>query len=378
MTMQFYPALMNTLNDGVNGNAIPENISHAQGYVAQALENIAGLSTDWIFDDAIPELVMPTVDWEELDPGSMISYFNTIYDKFMYPAINTTIDIEDVPELDIVDVPYTYDAEPLNTMATQIKSDLAASAFGAVSADHTGLDTRAAGRAAMISGAMPDGMASVFGMPLPVAATSAVADAYARAGRSPIVSRDTDIAYAESWQAGKKTTVAVGLEVNRAIYHEFAIKVEAVLMVFNAKIDGYLKRIDAKAAVIGYEYEHYIARTKAYSAMVDAMERVTGLAERGLDTSMDVYRRRIQIAVSQVKETITKLMGIAEVHVGAGDAVFKANQGVAAGALSVMNVQASVSSEASETKSNSSGASATEALSISENTSVEDNYTYEE
>lgn len=378
MAMQYYPALRNTLNDGVSGNAISDNITHAQGYVAQALENIAGLSTDWIFDDAIPDLVMPTIDWEELDPGGMISYFNTIYDKFMYPAINTTIDIEDVPELNVVDVPYTYDAEPLSTMATQIKADLAASAFGPVSADHTGLDARAVARAAMISGAMPDGMASVFGMPLPAAVTSAVSDAYARTGRSPVVSRDTDISYDAAWQAGKKMTVAVGLEVNRAIYHEFAIKIEAVLLVFNAKIDGYLKRIDAKSSVVGYEYEHYIARTKAYSAMVDAMERVTTLAERGLDTSVDIYRRRIQIAVSQVKETINKLMGIAEVHVGAGDAVFKANQGVAAGALSVMNVQASVSSEASETKSNSSGASATEALSVGENTSVEDNYTYEE
>ena len=362
---------------------ITENIENARGYVDQAVENITNLSTDWIFADNIPDLVMPTVNWNSLDPGGVMSYFNTIYDRFLYPPINTKIIIEDVPDLTVPDVDYTYDTEPMDVMKAKIKADIAASSFGPETADRTGLDTRAAERAGMLSGALTAGAAgafSGFGMVFPTTAKAATAAEYAKRGAFAMSSASQGglIAYSDAWSAGKKMTIASGLEVNKAIFQEFAIKLEALLDVFNAKIDGYLKRAQAKTLLVGYEYDHFVARTKAYSAMVGAMSDVIALSEKNLDMSMSVYKRRIEIAVDAVKATIEKLTGIAEIHVGAEKAVFDANRAVATGALSVMNVQAAVSSSVSGSNSNSSSASASKSANASESVEYDTTYTYEE
>ena len=252
---------------------VEENIGVAKGYVRQALYNIMNLSTDWIFDDNIPDLVMPTVEWNSLDPGGVMSYFNTIYDRFLYPPTNTEIVIEDVPELTVPDVDYTYDTEPMETMKTKIKADIAASSFGPETADRMGLDTRAAERAGVLSGAFTGGAAGVFsgfGVLFPTTAKDATAAEYAKREACAMSSASQGglISYDEAWSAGKKMTISAGLDVNKAIFQEFAIKLEALLDVFNAKIDGYLKRAQAKTLLVGYEYDHFVARTKAYSAMV--------------------------------------------------------------------------------------------------------------
>lgn len=363
------------------GEKVTENITAAQGYVGSALARIASLDADWIFDDDIPELVMPSVNWNEISSGDVIQFFNDAYNQFVYPPINTTIEVDDIPDLEEIEVPTTYDDEPLTTMRDKIKTDIDASSYGPETADRTGLDARSTERAGIASVALLNGTLGLLmncGMVFPTTARVALENEAARNVRSAAseAGRSNAIAYSDAWTAGKKMTREIGLEVNRWLFQEFALKVEMVVAVFNAKIEGYAKRLEAKTTLVGYEYDHYIARIKAYTALVGAMEQVIQLAEKNLDTTMDVFRNRIEIAVSQVKGNIQKLMGIAEVHVGAEKAIFDANRAVATGALSVMNVSAAVSSAVHGSNNNEASASEQRSSSTNDTFSVTERHNY--